>query len=64
MNLGFGHLGRMADVVKDVVPLGTVQVALFGPRAVVTGAQGLAPTVEEFGLAAERADAGWEGNEG
>jgi hypothetical protein len=54
----------VADLVEGDVPLGPVPVALLGPRKVVTRAQGLAQAVEALGLAVERADAGWDGNEG
>ena len=40
-----------------------VPIGLLGPWAVMARTQRLAQSVEEFGLLAERADAGWGGNE-
>jgi len=41
-----------------------VAVRLLGPTAVVTGTEGVTQTVEELGLAVERADVGRDRNEG
>ena len=53
----------MADIVEEDVALDPVAIGLFGSGAVVAGVEGLAQSVEEFGLVAERADPGGGGNE-
>jgi hypothetical protein len=53
----------MADVMKEDEAFHPAAVRAFCAGAVVAGAECLGEAVEEFGLLAERADAGWGGNE-
>jgi hypothetical protein len=63
VDLRLAHLGRRPDILEEDEALDPVAVRLLGPAAVVTGAEGVTQTVEELGLAVERADVGRDRNE-
>jgi hypothetical protein len=45
VDLGFGHLRRVAKVVEIDKPLDPMAIGLLGPSTVMAGAQGFAETV-------------------
>jgi hypothetical protein len=48
VDLGFGHIGRMADIVEEDEPFYPVAIGLFRTTAVMAGPQRFAKTIEQF----------------
>ena len=45
VDLAFGHLGRMTEVVEKDETFDPMAIGLFGPAAVMAGAQGFPETI-------------------